>query len=465
MKTDNIEDIYELSPIQKGILFQSLYEPELGIYFFQISCTLHGNLNLVAFEGAWQKIVARHPSLRTSFYWEDIANPVQVVHQQVKIPLEYYDWRSLEPDKQQKQFDTFLKSDRALGFDFSAECLMRLTLIRLSEQTYQFVWTHHFIIIDGWSIPLVFKDFAQFYRSLVLNQDLSLVPGVPYRKYIEWLQQQNLAKAENFWRRTLAGFKSPTSLNNLYIDNILNQEEKYDEQQIKLSRTITASLEALAQQHQFTMGTLVQGAWAVLLSRYSCQNEVVYGCTVSGRPVDLEGTESMVGMLVNTLPVRVNLDSDQYLTDWLKQLQAHLVEMRQYEYTPLVDIQGWSDVPRGTPLFESFVVFENVPDAQIAQEEWKEGLTVSNPISYYKTNYPLTIVLYPSSSLIIGINYDFRRFDTSTIDGILKDFELFFLNVVTNHKLRLKDLSWLTPTQQQSISTLEKEVFFDFNLN
>ena len=465
MKTDNIEDIYELSPIQKGILFQSLYEPELGTYLFQISSTLQGNLDLEAFELAWQKIVARHSTLRTSFYWEDLANPVQVVHRQVHVPVTYYDWRSLEPEEQQKQFHLWLKSDRSLGFDFAAECLMRLSLFRLDDRVYQFVWTHHFIIIDGWSIPLVFEDFTEFYRSIVLDRDLFIVPEIPYRKYIEWLQQRDLTKAEKFWKRTLAGFKNSTSLKNLYSNHQSNQDEKYDEQQIELSKTITASLEALAKQYQFTMGTLVQGVWAILLGRYSCQNEVVYGCTVSGRPVDLEGIESMVGMLVNTLPVRVNLDGEKYLTDWLGQLQSYLVEMRQYEYTPLVEVQGWSEVSRSSPLFESIVVFENVPDAQIDLEETKDSLTVLNPTSYYKTNYPLTIVVYPGSSLVIGINYDFRHFDAATIDGILKDFELFFLNIVTNHKVRLKDLSWLSPTQQQTKNNLAQKIVFDFNFH
>ncbi|GAB4190114.1 MAG: hypothetical protein Fur006_31920 [Coleofasciculaceae cyanobacterium] len=461
MKTENIEDIYELSPVQKGILFHGLYAPEMGLYFIQFSYTVRGNLNVVAFERAWQQVIARHTILRTSFYWEEIDKPLQVVHQQVKVPLEQQDWQGIEPTAQEERLESFLKSDRDRGFDFSQAPLMRVTLIRLADEVYQIIWSKHHLILDGWSGPLVFKEVIQLYEAFCQNQDVSLAPCRPFKDYIAWLRKQDLSKAEEFWRQLLSGVKAPTPLSHIEVDSSSNQTERYDEEQIKLSAATTATLQSLARQHQLTLNTLFQGAWAFLLSRYSCQNSIVYGCGVSGRPVELVGVESMVGVFINTLPVRVQVDPEQFLLPWLKQLQAQQVEMRQYEYSPLVDVQGWSEVPRGIPLFESIVVFENYPTlGNVHKGEQK--LEIEKFTSFYKTNYPLNVIGYPGSELAIGINYDSRRFDAATIASILRHFEILLEGIAMNPEVRLKDLSLLTPEQKRFALLLEKEVTFDF---
>ncbi|MBN3951424.1 MAG: non-ribosomal peptide synthetase [Nostoc sp. NMS7] len=467
MKTENIEDIYELSPIEKGILFHSLYTPEFGIYFFQMPFVFRGHLNLTAFEQAWQQVIERHTILRTGFYWEDINKPQQVVYRQVRVPLEQQDWRDIDLESQQEQLKSFLESDRKRGFDLSQECLMRLTLICLSEDFYQFIWSRHFLIIDGWSVPLVLKEFVQLYEGLCQGENVSLVPSIPYRKYIDWLQKQDIASAETFWRQTLSGLKTPTFLKYLDVENLSSQKEIYEEQRIYLSPATTDALQSLARQHHLTLSTLFQGAWAILLSRYSCENQVVYGCTVAGRPIELVTEEPIIGLFVNTLPVWVNVNPEQSLLVWLKQLQEQLVEMRQYEWTPLVDIQGWSEVPRSLPLFESILVYENAPIDRVLRD-WQGSLEVenatifSNSSSFYKTNYPIAIAVYPGSNFCIGIDYDFRRFDTATITGILQHFEILLQDIVTHPEANLKDLSLLTSKQQHLASKLEKEVAFNF---
>lgn len=468
MKTENIEDIYEVTPIQHGILFHSVYASELALYFAQWSFTLiaPSNLNVVAFECAWQQVVERYTALRTAFYWEEIDKPLQIVYRNVQVTLEQHDWRGIDPKEQQKRFDAFLKSDREQGFDLSEVPLMRLALFRFDDHTYQFVWSTHMISIDGWSSSLVFKDFLDLYTAFCQGQDLSLVPASTFRDYISWLRKQDLSKAEEFWRQMLKGFKTPTSLNNLETDNSSNLEERYDELLIELSQATTAKLQSLTRQHHLTINVLAQGVWALLLSRYSCQSEVVYGCTVSGRPVDLKDSESMVGMLVNTLPARVKVDGEQYLLPWLQKFQEQLVEIRQYEHTSLVDIQRWSEVPAGVSLFESIFVFENQPINEVFQESHKQEQTIkfTNLLNLYKTNYPLNLVGYPGSQLRIGISFDFRRFDATTITGILRHFKILLQRIATNPEVRLKDLSLLSEQEKYIISMLEKQVAFNFSL-
>ncbi len=472
MKTENIEDIYELSPIQKGILFHSLFAPEFGLYFFQMPFILRGHLNLEAFECAWQQVIARHTILRTGFYWEDINKPLQVVYREVQIPLKKHDWREIDSTEQQQKLKSFLESDRKRGFDMSQECLMRLSLFCLAEDVYQFVWSRHFVILDGWSVPIVLKEVIQIYEEVCHGNEISLVPSIPYRNYIDWLQKQDISEAKEFWRQALSGLKAPTSLKNLDVENLTNQEEIYEEQRITLSAKTTAALHSLARQHQLTLSTLFQGAWAILLSRYSCEKKVLYGCTVAGRPIELLTDNPLIGLFVNSLPVWVSVDAEKPLLVWLKQLQIQLVEMRQYEWTPLVDIQGWSEVPHSLPLFESILVYENAPVDKILQE-WQSDIEVSNSsiisesATLYKTNYPLTIAVYPSSEdFTLAINYDFYRFDVATINRILLDFQTLLESMVINPHICLQDLlvSLLTERQKHLTSMLEKEVIFNFDL-
>jgi amino acid adenylation domain-containing protein len=461
LQTENIEDIYELTPIQKGILFHSLYNPELGLYLFQTRITLHGSLNVEAFEQAWQKVVERHTILRTSFHWQDLEQALEVVYKQVKVVLKQQDWRGIDPNEQQLLLKSFLASDRASGFDLSQVPLIRLTLFRFGDESYQFIWSRPSIIADGWSIPLLFSEVVQIYEALSQGQDGYLAPSTPFYNYVEWLQQQDLSKAEVFWRHLLKGVKAPTPLINLYVDGLSNQEEKYDDQQITLSPETTTALYSFARQHRITLNTIIQGAWAFLLSHYSGQKEIVYGCTVSGRPPDLAGAESIVGMLLNTLPVRVKVDNQQPLLMWLRQLQIQLLEMRQYEYTSLVEIQGWSEVPRTLSLFDSIVVFENLPIPK-GLRDGHRSIKVTDSSNFYKINYPLTLVVSPGSSLVIGINYDFQRINIATINGILTHFKILLQNMVTNSDVCLRDLKLLTEREQENILMLEKEATFNF---
>ncbi|MEH1828482.1 MAG: condensation domain-containing protein [Nostoc sp.] len=454
---ENIQDIYPLSPIQHGMLFHCLHAPEMELYHSQSVYTFSGNLNIDAFKYAWQQVATRHTILRTSFYWEELDKPLQVVHQQVEVPVDHQDWQELDPLEQQERLKSFLESDRSRRFDFSQAPLMRLTIIQIQEHTYYLVWSSNLLILDGWSYLLVLNDVIEIYEAYCQGQDAPLRNGSCFKDYIKWLKQQDLSKAEEFWRQQLNGVKEPTPLTNLYPNNLPNLEERYEDIQISLSEVITRNLDALARQHHLTMNTIVQGAWAILLSHYSGKNDVIYGCTTSGRPVDLEGSESMVGEMVNTLPVHVKIDLDEYLLSWLQQLQTQLIELREYEYYPLVDIQKCSKVLGNVPLFESFVVFENQKTGNFLQE-WG-SLNISEQTSYYKTNYPLNIVGYPGSELTIGINYDFRRFDAATIMNILEHLKILLEGIVTNSQVRLKELLLLTEqTPHIKILMLDKEM-------
>ncbi|MBD2498497.1 non-ribosomal peptide synthetase [Nostoc sp. FACHB-280] len=447
----NIEDIYPLSAMQEGILFESLYAPDTGVYFEQLSFALKGELNLAAFEQAWQQVVARHSILRTAFVWDNEQQPLQAVYRQVDINLNKHDWQQLSAQEQQQELKLFLQSQRQQGFQLSVAPLMYLDLIQLSKDNVQFIWSFHHILFDGWSLSLIIKDLLYFYQAISQGETKTLQPAQNYRKYIAWLQQQDLAKAKEFWHQKLQGFTAPTPL---IIDkpssNRKQLDSSYNEQKIQLTPEATTALQNFARKHQLTMNNLVQGTWALLLCYYSQETDVVFGATVSGRPPSLIDVESMVGLFINTLPVRVEVAAETEVLALLKDLQMQQVESEEYSYSSLVDIQGLSDVPKGTPLFESLVVFENYPVDEATQEN-NYGFSIGNIQAIEQTNYPLTVIVIPGKQLLVRISYDTSRFDDAAIARLLGHFQTLLTSIVANPKAQISQLSLLTEVEQQQL--------------
>ncbi len=441
----NVEDIYPLSPLQQGMLFHALYAPAGGVYLEQKICTLEGELKVTAFEQAWQRVLERHPALRTAFVWQGLEEPMQVVRQKVKLPLKQEDWRGLPAEEQRARLAAFLQADRAQGVEPSKAPLMRLALFRLSDDAYQFVWTHHHILLDGWSLPLIFKEVFAFYEAFCRGQDLHLERSRPFRDYIAWLRKQDLSQAEAFWRKELKGFTEPTPLWVGREKSSHGQDDVYGEGHLRLSEQETAALQALARQHQLTVNTFVQGAWGLLLSHYSGKKDIVFGATVSGRPADLPGVETMVGLFINTLPVRVQIATSAPLLDWLKELQARQVEMRQYEYSPLTQIQGWSEVPRGRPLFDHILVYENYPVSISSQEinlspEQRPSLEIRNFHAQERGNYLLVVKAALGTRLSLGTLHDRGVFDEAAIARLLTHLKILLNSMTERPAARLGEL-------------------------
>lgn len=443
-----VEDVYPLTPIQQGMLYHTLCAPESGIYVNQLSCFLHGKFDASVFTRAWQEVVKRHPALRTAFVWDCLDEPLQIVYSNLQLHLEEQDWRKLSSGKCEQRLEAY-RAEQYRNFKLSEAPLMRMIVVRVAEETYQFVWTFHHLLLDGWSVSLLLKEVFTLYKSSCESQNIKLEESYPFRNYIEWLQQQDLSKAEVFWRQTLKGFTKPKSL---LIDRtpgaLLKQATNYKEQKIYLSASTTATLQSLARQHQLTLNSIVQGAWALLLSHYTGEKDVVFGSIFSGRPTDLVGIELMAGLFINTLPVRLQVIPEASFLPWLKALQAQQVELRQYEYSPLVEIQGWSEVPRGVPLFESILVFENYPiDSSLLKQNG--DLKIEQVRSLEQTNYPLTVVVVPGSELSLAISYSCEHFHASTIAQMLSHFKNLLEGIAMAPARCLSDLPLLTKAERR----------------
>jgi amino acid adenylation domain-containing protein len=449
MPTQDIEDIYELSPLQQGMLFHTLYAPASGVYIEQESFPLHGAIDIAALVRAWNQVVERHPVLRSSFHWEGLEKPVQVVHRRVQLPVDVQDWRSLSAGEQEDRLEAYLKSERQRGFQLSKAPLLRVALLERAKDLVQFVLTLHHILLDGWSNRLITEEVWAFYGAYHEGKELQLDPVRPYGDFIAWLQRQDLAKAKLFWQRALKGFTAPTRLG---IDRTVRGKPETDgdqgEQSIRLSRQTTAALQRLARDNRLTLNTVIQGAWAVVLSRYSGDTDVVFGTVVSGRPAALAGVEFMVGLFINTLPLRTQVLPEAFPIPWLKDLQVKQLEARDYEYSPLVEIQGWSEVPAGVPLFESIMIFENYPVSDSFQEDDDQ---TDNFRCFEETNYPLNLIVVPGPRLGLKILYSRQRFDDGAMARMLGHVQMILEGLVANPDRRLADLPLLTEGERRQL--------------
>ncbi len=377
-------------------------------------------------------------------------NPHQVVHGSLKIHVESFDWRHLPISQFEEKIKEYRFVDRKKNFDISEAPLMRWALFQRSDGMYHFVWTAHHVLLDGWSISLVLRDWQQAYHSIRTGARVNLNKKLPFSRYIAWLQRQNLQEAEIFWRQKLQGFDTPTPLGMGKVRTSSPESKSYSFCALSLPVETTTRLEDFARKNKLTLNTLVLGAWALILGCYSDKEEVLFGATVSGRPADLPGVESMVGLFINTLPLRVTLNPSLNLREWLHHLQQTQIDTRQYEYTPLVDIHGWSEISSETPLFESILVFENYPvDESINGKD--TPVPVAEVESEEQTNYPLTVVAVPGEQLYLRILYEENRFTAPVVEHLLSKMHLLLDTMASHPEMQLSDVTLLDEEERRQL--------------
>jgi amino acid adenylation domain-containing protein len=469
MSRNNLEDIYPLAPMQQGILFQTLYASEAsepGAYFVQSGWTLRGDVDIEALVRAFQEVTDRHGALRTAFVWEKLEQPMQVVWKRVKLPVTQVDLRGLAPAEQAARVAAFAEEDRRRGFDLTRAPLHRLAFLRLADDAYRFLWSAHHLILDGWSNPIVLFEVFGLYEARLNGRELRPERARPYSEYIAWLQKQDVGRAEAFWRARLAGFTAPTPLppGDVVASASGSASPRFGERRREVGGPLLAALHELVRGSGLTLSAVLQGAWALLLARASGEDDVVFGATVSGRSAPVPGIDRMVGMFINTVPVRVAVPRDEPVLAWLKGLHRGQGELSELEHTPLVSVQGWSAIPRGTPLFESLVVFENfpidplaaptpasasaAPDAAFAP---RKRLSFSEPASSETPPYPLTLVAALRKTLTLALGFDARRFTPAAADRLLGHLVVLLEGLAAGPERRVGDLSPVNAEERRAL--------------
>ncbi|AHH97301.1 non-ribosomal peptide synthase/polyketide synthase [Kutzneria albida] len=443
----DVEDIYPLTPLQAGILFHGLVDPEAGAYFNQVHMRLSGVDDPAALAAAWQRVVDRTPVLRSRIAWAGLDDPVQVVHREVVVPVDQYDWREADVAA---ELESVLARDRALGLDLAKPPLMRLVIARVTEDEVVLVWTSHHVLLDGWSTGQVFAEACEQYAADTSGRAPQLAPRRPFHDYLTWLDRQDAEQAERHWREVLAGFDAATPLPYDRLPLRSHSTESAQAVRVELSAEASAQVRDAARRHGLTLNTLVQGAWALLLARYGGEPDVVFGTTVSGRPAELPGVESMVGMFINTVPTRVRVSDRAGILSWLRELQLAQTESRRFDFVSLAQLRGWSSVAAGTSLFDSAVVFENFP---IGAESGGGSIGVREVHAQDTTNFPLMLSAHLTDKLCFELGYDATLFDASTVERVLGQLCNLVRVLLLEPDGLIGDLPWLSDVRPEWTGT------------
>ena len=401
---DDVVDVYELSPMQQGMLFHALSTPGAGVDIQQIIVTLRESLDVATFEQALRDVMQRYPSMRTRFRWKDVEEPCQEVLAEAELAATVADWGDLAPEVAEQRFDAQLRADRRRDLDLSCAPMMRLFVARFPGGESRILWTFHHALLDGRSFAVVLREWFALYDAARRGEILSLPPARPYRDYIVWRRSLDLLTAEAFWRTALCTFHAPTPL---AIDAQRSGDaraEPFGACQQHLSGALTEQLREAARRADVTVNTMLQAAWAVLLHRYSGESDIVFGATRAGRVPEFAEADGIVGLFINTLPMRVGVDDNAQIVPWLRSLRSQQIALRPYEHTPLAAVQAWSGVARGTPLFESLVVYDHQTiDARMQMPGRHFGYIG-------QTNFPLALVAYGGDEMLLRLEYSTERF-------------------------------------------------------
>jgi amino acid adenylation domain-containing protein len=412
---------------------------------------MHHPLDVSAFESAWKAVVARHAILRTAFRWEGLAEPVQDVYDEAELEFVVNDVTALPPAEQSARLEAHLAADRRRGFDISKAPLIRIAVFLIGPAENILVWPLHHLTLDAHAFALVLKEVFAIYEASLSGTSAALGTSPPYRAYIDWLRKQDAAEAERFWRQLLKGFTTPLSLSVAHDPAALSKaKQSYGKEEIVIAPGVREALKPVAQENGCTLYTCFQAAWSIILGRYTGAQDVVFASVRGCRGVPIDDAGSIIGMFINTLPVRVSIDEKKPLGSFLKDLRAQHVATRAYEHSALAKIQQWSDVPPGMPLFESVMSYESRSWSAIltslggdfAKREWE----IRN-----QTNLPIGINIYEEPETRIAVDYDASLFDAAAIKAMLGHYRTLLEGFAANPRGAIGDLPMLTDTERKTI--------------
>ncbi|NTU28504.1 amino acid adenylation domain-containing protein [Bacillus tequilensis] len=450
-----IQDIYPLSHMQEGMLFHSLMDFSSKAYVEQTSFTITGNLCIDSFQKSLNLLVSRYDIFRTIFIKEvpDLTGPQQVVLSNRELTVYKEDFSHMADHEQQVLIDEFMTKDREKGFDLQKDPLMRLALFDRGDSKYTCVWTHHHIIMDGWCLGIILKEFFSMYDSLSNNRPVQLGSTVPYSRYIEWLGEKDQEETAAYWSEYLEEYGNTASIPRIN-PRPANGDYKAAQVSFSLTPEMVEKLTEAAQNWGVTLNTLFMSIWGVLLHRYTAADDAVFGSVISGRPSAIDGIESMVGLFINTVPVRIRSAEGMTFSSLVKAVQEDILSSEQHGYYPLYDIQNHSPLKQG--LIDHIFVFENYPvqldqALRIESENEENALKLSDISMSEQTNYDFNIVIVPGESFYIKFSYNAAVYEREEILRIQGHLKQALECIVTHPDIAVSDIHIVPPEEQKAI--------------
>lgn len=449
----DIEDIYTLSPMQEGMLFHSLLDAASKSYLEQKVFSLEGNINLAALEKSINALMGRYDALRTIFLHEGYERPVQLVVKEKKADFQYKDIREeCAGDGKEPVLQRYKQGDLSRNFELRKDALIRVTVLRTGETEYEMIWSHHHIIMDGWCSDILWNDFSSYYLHYAVNRQIAFQPAKKFSRFIHWFENADKSESVAYWKNYLLAYNLPARIpgkNATPAASFIRESEC-----VVLNEVQLLALQSLSRHLSVTVNTVLQLAWGILLAKYNNTQDVVYGTVMSGRPSEIDGIERMIGLFINTVPVRVTFNEKDRVGDMLQKLQTGSVNCEQHQYLALPAIQAVSET--GRDLFDHILVFENesvLAKTAVARvgDQYDAGFVVHNIDIFAQTTYEATVVIIPGEAIKIRLDYNANSFTSHQVKRILLHF-LFIIEQVTAHNnMAVGDITLLTGDEKQQL--------------
>ncbi|WP_152381478.1 non-ribosomal peptide synthetase [Paenibacillus brasilensis] len=446
-----IENIYPLSPMQKGMLFHSLLEPNSSAYFELVTFHVRGNLDVAAFEKSVEALVQRHAAFRTNFnnLWNH--SPLQIVYRDKKIEFTYKNLRDATEQQVEEFYEGYLKENSFRGFDLSRDSLMRMLILRTDDQTYRFIWSFHHIVMDGWCMPLVIRELFDHYYAIQQQKPLEQDIPTPYSHYIEWLVERDQAEASRYWSEYLKGYEEQTVLP---LEKSLYSDEGYVSKKVicQFGEKLTQQIKQVAGSNQVTANTLIQTVWGILLQKYNNSHDVLFGSVVSGRPEGIPGIESMIGLFINTILVRVQSEEHTTFAELLQKTQDLALASHQYETYPLYEIQKQTEQKQD--LLSHIMVFENYPAGEQLEsigDSDENLLRIEHVEVAEHINYDFNLIVLPGEQMEVHFGYNANAYDRESVERISGHLVRILKQVVQNPQVAIKEIEVVTEEEKSVI--------------
>jgi amino acid adenylation domain-containing protein/non-ribosomal peptide synthase protein (TIGR01720 family) len=443
-----LTDVYPLSPMQEGILFHSLLSPDSDHYFQQVSCRIDGNPDIAAVERSMNDLAARYEVLRTVFLNAG-QRPMQLVLQERKIDFSYKDVRAAcSAGMRETVMASYRSMDRGLKFRLDKDALLRLLVLRTGESEYEFIWSHHHIIMDGWCMGIILRDFREAYALRKQGAALAAAGQPRYGEYISWLANRDLQAADTYWKDYLQSYDQLAGLPKKEVRAAGNVEPATH--RLLLDAAQTKALTAISGAHGVTLSNILYAAWALLLAKYNNVKDVVFGSVVSGRPAEISGIENMVGLFINTVPVRISYEEDTTIGDLLEEVQARSVRTEAYSYHSLPAIQALSGL--GSGLLDHIMVIENYPvPEQVNGADVAGDYRITDVQVFEQTNYDLSLIVVPGKEIQVNFAYDARQYDAWVIEAAARHLSRIITQISTDTRLKLTDIDMLAEDEKHTL--------------
>ncbi len=451
-----IQKVYDLSPMQEGMLFHCQLEDISNVYFEQTVFTLKGYINIELFEKSFNLLIKRHDIFKTIFFYKNVQKFSQVVLKERQTSI-YFEDISCFDDKSKIQYvNDFLEKDKQRGFDLSRDMLIRISILKTSEEQYKLIWSFHHILMDGWCLRIVNKEILDIYSSLLNNTPLKLKDAPIYKDYIDWLRAQDKKAADAYWTDYLANYESQAMIPRMTLTAKNSKYNKAD-LHIKIQDDIVQNLSNIAKKNRTTLNTIFQAIWGILLQKYNYTTDVVFGAVVSGRGAEVEGIEDMVGLFINTIPIRINCNSSTSFTEFILKIQENNLSSEKYSYCSLSDIQQCSTLKN--KLINHILVYENYPlddSLNNIEDKNRTGFVLESYETFEQTNYDLNVIIIPNNGIDIMFKYNTNVYDRSIIEALGKQITETAEKIIRDPDIEIQDL--------EIINSEEKtKILFDFN--